>query len=161
MDYFSLFGLNKTFELDLHTLEQAYKQLLSLCHPDKYAGKSDFEQKQALMMASNINEAYRVLEHPLNRAAYLLQLAGIEAESEQQTHFPTEFLMQQMQWREDIDEAKQNDDHEQLLKITQEIQSDFDLLIVKINQAINQNDDENAAALVRQGRFLDKILAQL
>ena len=104
--HFSLFRLPETFELDNQILEQRYRTLAAQFHPDKFAAASGFEQKQAVMMTATLNEAHRVLRDVIERAAYLLKLNNIDADSPEHTHFEPEFLMQQMAWRETLMDAK-------------------------------------------------------
>ena len=70
--HFTLFQLEPAFDIDTAALEQTYRRLAARFHPDRHAAASAFEQKQAMMMASAVNEAYRILKNPIDRAAYLL-----------------------------------------------------------------------------------------
>ena len=103
--YFQLFQLPPTFDIDSETVEQTYRQLAARFHPDKFAAASSFEQKQAVMMAATLNDAYRTLLSPIDRAAYLLKNQGIDADAPEHTGFAPEFLMQQMEWREALEDA--------------------------------------------------------
>lgn len=71
--YFTLFRIEPAFDIDTENLEQTYRALAARFHPDKFASASAFEQKQAVMMSSTINDAYRTLKNPIDRAAYLLK----------------------------------------------------------------------------------------
>ena len=83
--YFQLFQLPPTFDIDSETVEQTYRQLAARFHPDKFAAASSFEQKQAVMMAATLNDAYRTLLSPIDRAAYLLKSQGIDADAPEHT----------------------------------------------------------------------------
>lgn len=159
--YFTLFDLPEDFELDLQILEQRYQTLAAQCHPDKFAAKSTFEQKQALMMTTMINDAYRILKHPLDRAAYLLKQQGIDADNPEQTTFPPEFLMQQMQWREEFLESKTINDKATLQQLCQDISSELTSLYHQLTHALQHNQLEIAANTIQQGRFLDKLLKEI
>ena len=104
--HFTLFGLPETFQIDENALETRYRALAAGCHPDKFASASAFEQKQAVMMAAAVNEAYRILKNPIDRAASLLMTQNIDADAPEHTAFAPEFLMQQMEWRETLAEAR-------------------------------------------------------
>ena len=104
--YFTLFQLEPQFDIDTDSLEQNYRTLAARFHPDRFASASAFEQKQAVMMSSTVNEAYRTLKNPTDRAAYLLRQQGIDADAPEHTSFAPEFLMQQMEWRETLAEAR-------------------------------------------------------
>lgn len=103
---FQLFQLAPQFDVDEEQLSRQYRALAAQFHPDRFAAASAFEQKQAMMMTAALNQAYECLSHPLNRAAELLHMQGIDADAPEHTRFPPEFLMQQMQWREALMDAQ-------------------------------------------------------
>ncbi|MEO0444009.1 MAG: Fe-S protein assembly co-chaperone HscB, partial [Pseudomonadota bacterium] len=74
-NYFELFGLRPTFELDKQQLSQQYRQLQKKVHPDKFASHSSSEKRLSLQFTSFINNAFHVLKSPLLRAEYLLELS--------------------------------------------------------------------------------------
>ena len=111
------------------------------------------------MLSATINEAYRVLKSPLDRAAYLLQEQGIQADAPENTRFAPEFLMQQMQWREDLDEA--GHDEQALLALNRQIVVARDALQAALNQDFADEQWEAAANHVREGRFIHKLLQQI
>jgi len=102
---FALFGLPPRFALDAAALEAAWKRLQGSAHPDRFAADGAAAQRLAMQWSIRINEAYRRLKDPLQRAAYLCTLAGTEIGAENNTAMPPAFLMQQMAWREALDEA--------------------------------------------------------
>ena len=85
--YFTLFDIPVGFTLDEDTLEIRYRTLAARFHPDRFAAASAFEQKQAVMMSATVNEAYRTLKNPIDRAAYLLKEQGIDADAPEHTSF--------------------------------------------------------------------------
>ncbi|WP_250459891.1 Fe-S protein assembly co-chaperone HscB [Microbulbifer litoralis] len=103
--YFEIFGLKPGFEVDRRALAERYRELQREFHPDKYASKSDREQLLAMQYAAQINEAHTTLRDPVQRAAYLLKLAGVEVSPEQTTS-DAEFLMQQMMLRERLEDVR-------------------------------------------------------
>lgn len=161
MQYFELFNLPPTFDIDETAVEQIYRRLAAQFHPDKYASASSFEQRQAMMMASTVNEAYRTLKSPTDRAAYLLQAQGIDADAPEHTAFAPEFLMQQMEWREALESARAEHDESALGALDEEIAGEQNGLFRQLSAAFAENQTETAAALVRQGRFLDKLRKEI
>ncbi len=159
--YFALFKLEPAFDIDVETLEQTYRSLAARFHPDKYAAASAFEQKQAVMMASAVNEAYRVLKNSTERAAYLLQQRGIEADAPEHTAFAPEFLMQQMEWRETLEEARAGGNTAALAELDEEIAAEQQNLQQQLRTAFSRQNHDEAAALVRQSRFLDKLRQEI
>ena len=155
--YFNLFQLEPSFNIDTEALEQTYRALAAQFHPDKFASASAFEQKQAVMMSSTINDAYRTLKSPIDRAAYLLKSQNIDADAPEHTSFSPEFLMQQMEWRETLMDAQMEQNHDAIRALDQEIQEVQSNLYQDLQQAFEQQDYESAAQWVRHGRFLNKL----
>ena len=155
--YFNLFQLEPSFNIDTEALEQTYRALAARFHPDKFASASAFEQKQAVMMSSTINDAYRTLKSPIDRATYLLKSQNIDADAPEHTSFSPEFLMQQMEWRETLMDAQMEQNHDAIRALDQEIQKVQSNLYQDLQQAFEQQDYESAAQWVRHGRFLNKL----
>ena len=155
--YFTLFQLEPAFDIDAESLEQTYRALAARFHPDKFASASAFEQKQAVMMSSTINDAYRTLRNPIDRAAYLLKTLGIDADAPEHTSFAPDFLMQQMEWRETLMEARAESDLKTLENLNDEIRAEQEKLFCDLKQSFACQNYDTAAQQVRQGRFLDKL----
>lgn len=113
-DDFALFGLAQRFALDRTTLDARWKDLQRQAHPDKFVSEGAAAQRLAMQWSVRINEAYQRLKDPLKRAAYLCELNATPVNAENNTAMPTAFLMQQMQWRDDLDEAHTADELERL-----------------------------------------------
>jgi molecular chaperone HscB len=103
---FELFGLPQTFAQDRSAIDARWKDLQREAHPDKFAAQGTAAQRVAMQWSVRINEAYQRLKDPLKRAAYLCELNGAPVQAENNTAMPPEFLMQQMEWREALDEAQ-------------------------------------------------------
>ena len=117
---------------------KSYRALAARFHPDKFASASAFEQKQAVMMSSTINDAYRTLKSPIDRAAYLLKSQNIDADAPEHTSFSPEFLMQQMEWRETLMDAQMEQNHDAIRALDQEIQEVQSNLYQDLQQAFEQ-----------------------
>ena len=102
---FELFGLPQQFSLDRAQLDERWKALQREVHPDRFAAEGAAAQRVAMQWSVRINEAYQRLKDPLKRAAYLCELQGAPVEAENNTAMPAAFLMQQMEWRESLDET--------------------------------------------------------
>src|SRR5260370_39312892 len=99
-NHFELFGLPARFDVDLAQLDIRYRELQREVHPDRFAAAPDAERRVSMQLATRVNEAYQTLKSPLKRAVYILQLRGVDPKLETNTAMPTEFLMEQMGWRE-------------------------------------------------------------
>ena len=104
-DDFTLFGLPPKQALQLTQLDERRRELQAQVHPDRFAAEGAAAQRLAMQWAVRVNQAYARLKDPLSRAAYLCELRGVAIDAERNTAMPTAFLMQQMQWREALDEA--------------------------------------------------------
>lgn len=104
-DDFELFELPRAFAVDRSELDERWKNLQREAHPDRYAAADAPAQRRAMQWSVRINEAYQRLKDPLRRAAYLCELHGAPIQAENNTAMPAAFLMQQMEWREALDEA--------------------------------------------------------
>jgi molecular chaperone HscB len=165
MNYFELFNMPVSFDVDLSVLPQTYQQLQRLTHPDKFASGSEQQKLVAIQKNAQVNDAYSVLKSPLSRAEYILSLRGIDLQHEQQTIKDTSFLMQQMEWREELAEVDQQSDPLNVLsaledEINQTIKSD--LAQLKAFLASEEVDAEKQAAdIIRQLKFLYKMLSEI
>ena len=102
---FELFDIAPRFALDRAALDTRWRALQAEVHPDKFAAEGAAAQRVAMQWAVRVNEAYQRLKDPVKRAAYLCELNGAPIEAESNTAMPTAFLMQQMEWRESLDDA--------------------------------------------------------
>ena len=104
---FALFELPEQFALDREQLDARWKALQREAHPDRFAAEGAAAQRVAMQWSVRINEAYQRLKDPLKRAAYLCELRGVAVQAENNTAMPAAFLMQQMAWREALEDADQ------------------------------------------------------
>ena len=103
-DDFTLFGLPERHALDRAEVDARWRQLQAEVHPDRFAGDGAAAQRIAMQWAVRVNEAYQRLKDPLRRAAYLCERRGAAIQAHDNTAMPAAFLMQQMQWREALEE---------------------------------------------------------
>jgi molecular chaperone HscB len=104
-DDFTLYGLPQKQALDRAQLDARRRDLQAQVHPDRFAAEGGAAQRIAMQWAVRVNQAYQRLKDPLTRAAYLCELRGVPVDAERNTAMPAAFLMQQMAWREALDEA--------------------------------------------------------
>ncbi|WP_416548903.1 Fe-S protein assembly co-chaperone HscB [Limnohabitans sp. DCL3] len=103
---FELFDVPAQFAQDRAQLDVRWKALQRQAHPDRFAAEGAAAQRVAMQLSVRINEAYQRLKDPLKRAAYLCELRGAPVQAENNTAMPAAFLMQQMEWRENLDETE-------------------------------------------------------
>jgi molecular chaperone HscB len=157
-NHFELFGLAPSFRIDKAQLDQQFRALQSLVHPDKSAHLPDTEQRLAMQRATLVNEAYQIVQSPLKRARYLLQLQGVDTQEESNTAMPLDFLMEQIEWREAVSEAQAKRDAQALDELETRMQQETRSLEAQLEDNIDVTYDYAAAAgLVRKLRFMEKL----
>lgn len=156
--HFALFGLPERFVLDREALDRAWRSVAAEVHPDRFANAGDAEKRVALMMSTRVNEAYRTLRSPLARARYMLSLVGVDTQEDTNTSMPADFLMQQIEWREAIEDAAAGRDAPALERLAHELAQAAQRLEQALEQALDHDGDHaGAALLVRKLRFLEKL----
>jgi molecular chaperone HscB len=157
---FELFGLPALQRLDRAELDARWKALAAQVHPDKHVGQGAAAQARAMQWALRVNEAYRRLRDPLSRAAYLCELRGAAIEAESNTHMCRSFLVEQMEWREQLDEAEAEQEIDALQSLVKRRQAGL------FETAARELDDEGgsparAAEAVRSLMFVARFLQDI
>ncbi len=159
-EYFSLFGLPEHFGIDVSQLEAAYRTVQAQVHPDRFANRPETERRVAMQWATLANEAFRTLKNPVARASYLLERRGIEQDVERNTSMSQAFLLQQMEWREAVEEAA--DDAHELKRLEQELERDNRVMLDDLGRALDEEQDlSQASELVRRLMFMDKLRREI
>jgi molecular chaperone HscB len=154
-NHFDLFGLSPVFSIEGEALERSYREIQSKVHPDRFAHAGDAERRASLQWTTRVNEAYRTLKDPVQRAKHVLELHGVDVAFETNTAMPPEFLMQQMELRETLEEAK---DAHALDALRSNLKREKQSLEKAIAEAIDAKKDYSAASdLVRKLQFLDRL----
>ena len=153
--HFELFGLEPAFALDAEALERAYREIQSRVHPDRFAHAGDAERRASLQWTTRVNEAYRSLKNPVQRASHILALHGVDVAFETNTAMPAAFLGQQMELREKLDEAK---DATALDELHADLVNARRAMEKAIAEAIDvKKDHKGAADEVRKLQFLQRL----
>jgi molecular chaperone HscB len=151
---FELFGLVPRFAQDRAQVDARWKDLQREAHPDKFAAQGSAAQRVAMQWSVRINEAYQRLKDPLRRAAYLCELRGAPIEAQSNTQMPGEFLMEQMEWRETLEEAKDEDELEILAqRLARSRREHMERLADLLDR---DNDAAAAAQQVRALMFIER-----
>ena len=161
-DHFALFGLDRAFRLDLSDLDSRFRDIQAQVHPDRFAHAGDADRRISMQWATHANEAYQTLKKPLERAKYLLHLAGHDIQAENNTAMPAEFLMEQMEWREAVMDARNGGDHHELEHLHNRLRSDINSRYEEIGKLIDDAADYTQATdRVRRLMFLEKLLHEI
>lgn len=156
---FELFGLPEQFALDPKALDAQWKALQRETHPDKFAAQGAVAQRLSMQWSVRVNEAYQRLKSPTQRAAYLCERQGAPLNAERNTAMPSAFLVQQMEWREELEEAAGEEELQALLDRTQSVRRDT---LNHIASLLDEQHDATAAAIqVRALMFVERFAAEV
>jgi molecular chaperone HscB len=155
-NHFELFNLPQRFAVDTAALDAAYRDVQSRVHPDKFVNATDAEKRVAMQWATRANEAYQTLKNPQKRAQYLVELHGEDLQTESNTAMPMAFLMQQMEWREELAEARAGKDADLLDKLDAQLRAARKEQLQAIEAQLDGADWHGAAQGVRALMFLEK-----
>ena len=158
-DDFELFGLDRQFAQERSAIDARWKELQREAHPDKFAAQGGAAQRVAMQWSVRINEAYQRLKDPMRRAGYLCELHGAPIRAEDNTSMPAAFLMQQMEWREALEEAQREVELDSLDDAVAQARRQA---LAQCEQLIDQQRDYDSAALqVRALMFVARFAADI
>ena len=161
-NHFELFGLAPAYALDPERLERSYREIQSRVHPDRFAHAGDAERRASLQWTTRVNEAYRTLKDPVQRGKHLLELHGVDVGFETNTQMPTDFLLQQLELREELERAIGKRDAGALDALRVGLTRSSKELATQIGLAIDgAKDYRGAAELVRKLMFLDRLDSEI
>ena len=156
-NYFELFDIPVSYTVDLTKVRQHHCELQKDVHPDRFANASAQEKRISMQRTSLINQAFHTLSHPIERATYLLELRGVDFNTDNQTTMDAEFLLQQMDLREALAEAGDKADPlAELERLETEINDSMKMLQNRFQQDTEKDDLDDAKELVRKMQFLYK-----
>lgn len=158
INYFDLFNLTPAFELDAEALQPRYRELQRQFHPDRFAAEAADVQRAAVQKAADINTAFSTLRDPVLRARHLLALAGHALNIESSTVSDTDFLMAQMELREQLEEA---DDFSQLADLREEAEEWLASLGREFAIDHREQDWSEAADTVRKMQFMSRFIDEV
>jgi molecular chaperone HscB len=151
---FELFGFPERFAQDRAALDERWKELQREVHPDRFSAQGAAAQRVAMQWSVRINEAYQRLKDPLRRAAYLCELRGAPIEAERNTAMPRQFLLEQMEWREALEQAGSE---AELDAIGERLQAARRAVLADVERLLDQQGDAHGAAeQVRALMFIER-----
>ncbi|CAN5387247.1 Fe-S protein assembly co-chaperone HscB [soil metagenome] len=160
-NHFDLFHLPQRYAIDQGALDSAFHEVQNQVHPDKFVSASAAEKRVAMQWATRANEAYQTLKKPLQRARYLCELNGVDLQIESNTAMPREFLLQQMEWREALEDAKAARDVDAMDALERELMSTKKDTETRIGALLDAANFVDAGQQVRLLMFLEKFREEL
>lgn len=163
-NYFELFGMPVGYRVDTAALAERYRELQKVVHPDRFANGTEQQQRVSLQQTTQVNEAYATLKDPVKRAIYLLKLNGVDMDLEKEITHDTDFLMEQLEMREQLAEARQQDDPAAVLEaLMSRIDGMIKVLIAQLTMQFETASEEQLQAAresIRKMQFLNKFHAE-
>ncbi|MBM7074305.1 co-chaperone HscB [Shewanella sp. 202IG2-18] len=165
MNYFELFGFPVDYSIDNAQLSERYRDLQRAVHPDKFANSSEQQKRLAVQKTAQINDGFQTLKNPIRRAEHMLALRGLDISHDTSTVKDRMFLMQQMEWREALEEIRdQNDPHQAVdhLRMSfSEHQKSINASLVNSLTSMTEEDNNFAADQIRKLKFMTKLEDEL
>lgn len=156
-NHFALFKLPEQFALDRQALDTAYREIQRQVHPDRFVNAPESDRRVALQWASLANDAYQTLRNPLKRAAYLCSLNGFPLEAETSgPSMPPDFIFEQIEWREHLDNAKIDKDLGALETLGEQLRKRTTEQMALIERELDNKQFSSAVQEVRKMMFLQK-----
>lgn len=159
---FALFDLPVAFQVDSALLNERYLTLQKSLHPDNFSAASAQEQRLAIQKSAEINDALRILKDPITRADSIIAINTGETENpEEKSNNDIDFLMQQMEWRETLENIENRKDTDELTAFTQEINQIRHAILSKLSTALDAQQWDIARAITDKLRFIKKLQTEI
>lgn len=159
---FALFDLPIDFNLNNDLLSSCYLSLQKSLHPDNFAHSSAQEQRLAMQKSAEVNDALQILKDPISRADSIIALhTGKEQDVEQRSSQDMAFLMQQMEWREQLEQIEANQDLDLLMDFSREVEQAERQNLTEISTALSAQDWEQARQINDRLRFIKKLNSEI
>ena len=159
---FALFDLPVTFQVDSALLNERYLALQKSLHPDNFSAASAQEQRLAIQKSAEINDALRILKDPIARADSIIALnTGEQENPEEKSNKDIGFLMQQMEWRETLENIENRKDTDELTAFAQEINQIRHAILSELSTALDTQQWDIAQAITDKLRFIKKLQTEI
>lgn len=120
-NYFDLFGIPQSYDIDRQELDKSYRALQQVSHPDRFVNQPTEFQRKAVQQTAYITEAHKTLKSPVLRACYLLQLKDMGFELSTYTVSDIQLLMEQMEYREQLSAIRTGGNLEKLFEFSETV----------------------------------------
>ena len=152
-NYFQLFKIEQSVIIDSNSLEKKYFELQKEFHPDKYVNAGDHEKRLSLQITSYINEAYETLKNDYLKSIYLLKVEGFEIGDQNNTISDPEFLMHQMELREEFEKISLNKNPEELKNFSSKIEKLKNECLLSFNKKYEEKMYNDASTKIKEMKF--------
>jgi len=155
-NYFELFNLPEKFQIDSVKLQENYRSIQKEIHPDRFATSTENEKTQSMIKSTQVNDAYQTLKSPTKRAKYILSLHR----SVEKITLPPDFLMQQMEWEEHLEDIEKKIKELDQFKLA--INKKYEEYSLMLSTQIDNDQNWNEAAItIDKLYFVEKLLHKI
>ena len=155
-NYFELFNLPEKFQIDSVKLQENYRSIQKEIHPDRFATSTENEKVQSMIKSTQVNDAYQTLKSPTKRAKYILSLHR----SVEKITLPPDFLTQQMEWEEHLEDIEKNNKELDQFKLA--INKKYEEYSLMLSTQIDNEQNWNEAAItIDKLYFVEKLLHKI
>ena len=159
---FALFDLPVAFQVDSALLNERYLALQKSLHPDNFSAASAQEQRLAIQKSAEINDALRILKDPITRADSIIAInTGKTENPEEKSNNDIDFLMQQMEWRETLENIENRQDTDELTAFAKEINQIRHAILSELSTALDAQQWNIARAITDKLRFIKKLQTEI
>jgi len=159
VDYFELFGIERSFDLDVDDLGNRYLELSKEVHPDRFVNAPSRERVAALQRSMQLNDAYKTLKKPIARAEYMLASEGVTIGANER--LGPEFLMEVMELREELQQAKLAGDRARLAQLEEGMLDRRDAALARVGELFASITGKGAVAVAERDRVLAQVKERL
>ncbi len=160
MNYFELFEIPVSLQVDKKYLQDKYFELQKKHHPDFFSNESEEEQAHVLEISSMINKALKTFKNDDETIKYVLQLKQL-LEEEEKYQLPPEFLAEMMELNEDLMEVDDSSLEETETKISQLEKHLYDKVQNIVEYYNEDNTTNEQLLLVKDYYFKKKYLKRI
>ena len=148
--------------MDRAKLDLNYRTLQTIVHPDKFASRPASEQRVAAARSADLNAAYQTLKNPAQRAQYLCDLQAITQDKSKGRTLDPAFLMEQMELREALADAKNGSNQSILKKLSVEVATAWSSTEHDLSRLLDEEGNFAAAQMkINEFMFLEKLLTEI
>jgi molecular chaperone HscB len=145
MNYFELFGIPVSLQVDPAWLRQRYYELSRQYHPDMHTLAGETAQADMLEKSALVNQAFKVLGNEHDLLQYVLQLKGLLTDNDKYT-LPQLFLMEMMDINEKLIELEYDPDEEAIAALHLDVTAMEQELYSQVAAVITGFDDNTMPA---------------
>ncbi|XP_050045958.2 co-chaperone protein HscB [Dermacentor andersoni] len=158
LNYFEVFDEKAKYDFDASKLQQKFRELQRLLHPDKFATRSKKEQVLSDNLSALVNQAYQTLSKPDKRAKYLLKLSGKDLDS---VVLDAAFLGRMMELNEEVASIEEQHDQKSAEEYLKIVHTEMEQVTKQLSAAFEKDSLDQASIELAKLKYLRNVEAKL